>query len=123
MLLCYVDDVISISMRPMDAIEGIRAVFKLKGDKAEVPESYLGGTIRKVKTDLDNECWTLSSEKYIKMAVVNVEEKLAKSNQKLPTKCKTPFALGYHPSEDTSNELNAEGLNYFQELIGGNRTG
>ena len=118
MLLCYVDDVISISTKPMDAIEGIKAVFKLKGDKAEVPESYLGGTIRKVKTDLDNECWTLSSEKYIKTAVANVEEKLAKSNQKLPTKCITPVASGYHPSEDTSNELNAEGLNYYQELIG-----
>jgi len=25
---------------------------------------------------------------------------------------------GYHPAEDMSAELNAEGLNYFQELIG-----
>ena len=79
MLLCHVDDVISISTKPMDAIKGIKAAFELKGDKAEVPESYLGGTICKVKTDLDNECWTLSSEKCIKTAVANVEEKLAKN--------------------------------------------
>ena len=72
----------------------------------------------KVKTDLDNECWTLSSEKCIKTAVANVEEKLAKSNQKLPTKCMTPFASGHHPSEDTLNESNAEGLNCHQEPMG-----
>ena len=45
MILCYVDDVISISTNPMDAIDGIKAVFRLKGDKAEVPEMYLGGGI------------------------------------------------------------------------------
>ena len=25
---------------------------------------------------------------------------------------------GYHPSEDTSRELDTEGIRYFQELIG-----
>ena len=66
MLLCHVDDVISISTRPMDAMEGVKAVFKLKGDKTEVPESCLGGKMRKVKTDLENESWTLSLEKHVK---------------------------------------------------------
>ena len=32
MILCYVDDVISISEDPMRAIEGIKKTFKLKGD-------------------------------------------------------------------------------------------
>ena len=57
MILCYVDDVISISHYPMEAIEGIKATFKLKGNKAEVPEMYLGGGLAEVKMDMGVECW------------------------------------------------------------------
>ena len=45
MVLCYVDDVLAISETPMKTIEGIKAVFKFKGDKAEVPNMYLGASI------------------------------------------------------------------------------
>ena len=118
MILCYVDDVISISHCPMEAIRGIKATFKLKGDKADVPEMYLGGGLAKVRTDLGVECWTLSSEKYLKTAIQNVESKLAESGQRLPAKCVTPFSSHYHPSTDTSRELDSDGVRYFQELIG-----
>ena len=118
MILCYVDDVISISTNPMDAIDGIKAVFRLKGDKAEVPEMYLGGGIQEVVNNSGRRCWTLSSEKYVKTAVSNLEETLAKKGKRLPSKCKTPLVSGYHPSEDTSPELDSDGLRYYQELIG-----
>ena len=118
LVLVYVDDVISISASPMDAIEGIKAVFKLKGDKAELPDMYLGGGLSIVETASGTKCWTMSSEKYIKTAVTNVEENLAKTGLRLPTKCTTPIASGYHPSEDTTRELDADGMRYFQELIG-----
>ena len=36
MLLCYVDDVLTISDMPMRTMDGIRSVFKLKDDKVEV---------------------------------------------------------------------------------------
>ena len=42
MALCYVDDVLVIVAEPMKTMDGIRAVFKLKGDKAENPDMYLG---------------------------------------------------------------------------------
>ena len=76
LILCYVDAALSISHLPMSAIEGIKATFKLKNDKAEVLEMYLGGDICQVTTDSETRCWTLSSEKYVKTAVANVEEKL-----------------------------------------------
>ena len=44
MVLCYVDDVLAISDMPMITMDGIRNVFKLKDDKAEVPDVYLGST-------------------------------------------------------------------------------
>ena len=46
MVLCYVGYVLAISATPMKTIEGIKAVFKLKGDKAEVPDMYLGASIK-----------------------------------------------------------------------------
>eukprot|EP00980_Cylindrotheca_fusiformis_P018127 scaffold5838_cov169-Cylindrotheca_fusiformis.AAC.1 len=59
-VLCYVDDVISISGNPMEAIEGIKAVFKLKDDdKAEVPAMYLGAGVDQVKTVNGTRCWAL----------------------------------------------------------------
>ena len=117
-VLCYVDDVLSISHEPMKAIDSIKSVFKLKGDKAEIPTMYLGAEVELTRNENDTKCWTVSSEKYIKSAVANVEEKLAKEGKSLPTKCPTPFTHGYHPSEDVSMELNPDGLRLFQELIG-----
>ena len=34
MALCYIDNVLVIAEEPMKTMDGIRAVFKLKGDKA-----------------------------------------------------------------------------------------
>jgi hypothetical protein len=117
MVLCYVDDVMVISHQPSKTIEGIQAIFKLKGDKAGPPEMYLGVTLEKKKNASGVECWTLSPEKYVKAAIENVEERIGE----LPhTKgqCPTPMRTNYHPSEDISPELNAEGLAQYQELIG-----
>lgn len=67
MILCYVDDVITMSSKPMLIIDGIKATFKLKGDKAEVPEMYLGGDIKQVETASGTKCWTLSSENILRL--------------------------------------------------------
>ena len=47
-LLCYVDKVLAILATPMKNIEGINTVIKLKGNKAEAPDMYLGVLIKKV---------------------------------------------------------------------------
>ena len=62
--------------------------------------------------------WYLSSEKYVKSAVENIEQILQKGNQKLPSKCKTPLSSLYRPELDTSPELKESGLQRYQELIG-----
>ena len=53
----------------MKTIEVIKAVFKLKGDEAEVPDMYLGASIQKVETADGTECWMMSAEKYLKAVV------------------------------------------------------
>ena len=49
-VLCYVDDVLDISCNPMRTIEGIKRMFKLKDDKYEPPEIYLGAFLEQVQT-------------------------------------------------------------------------
>ena len=61
MVLCYVDDVLVLSHAPMQTIEGINAIFKLKGDKTEEPSVYLGASLHKVLTASDITCWAMSS--------------------------------------------------------------
>ena len=49
MVLCYVDDVLAIFDMPMRTMDGIRSVFKLKDDKSEVPDVYLGAMLSQVE--------------------------------------------------------------------------
>ena len=101
-VLCYVDDVLSISADPMKTMKGIQATFKLKDNKIEPPEDYLGARLDKMSTVTGTECWTQSSDRYIAASIRNVESVLSKRGNKLPTKCVTPFRSGYRPELDTS---------------------
>ena len=76
-VLCYVDNILCISHVHLKKIDGIKSVFKLKGEKSKPPDMYLGAVIQKV-TNYGTECWTTSSEKYLDSAINNVEEKLEK---------------------------------------------
>ena len=58
--MCYVDDVLVIAAEPMNTMDGIRAVFKLKGDKAENPDIYLGASLSDLETADGIKCWTMS---------------------------------------------------------------
>lgn len=60
----------------------------------------------------------MSSKKYCEAAVANVEDTLQKKGLKLPSKCVTPFTAGYRPEIDVTAELKADGLHWYQEMIG-----
>ena len=117
MVLCYVYDVLTISDMPMRTMDGIRSIFKLKDDKAEVPDVYLGAMLSQVETETGTKCWSMSSENYVKAEIDNLESKLGKREMKLP-KCCTPMSTRYYPSEDVTKELNVEVIQFYQELIG-----
>ena len=117
LVLCYVDDILSISADPADALKGLQVTFKLKDDKIEVPDIYLGAALGRMQVD-SQWCWTMSAEKYVSASVKNVEEALAKKGLRLPTKCYTPLSVDYKPELDVSAELKGDGMQYYQELIG-----
>ena len=116
-VLCYVDDVLCISDNPSSTMKGIQRDFKLKHDKVEPPEYYLGASLSKFNNDDGDECWAMDSNMYCASAVKNVEDMLNKKGVKLPAKCKTPLRSGYQPEMDTSPELKADGVQRYQEMI------
>jgi hypothetical protein len=117
MVLCYVDDILSISHDPESTLRSLTGIFKLKDDKIEEPDMYLGAQLGKIIVD-GFECWTMSAEKYVLASVKNIEDVLAKRGLRLPTKCYTPLASDYRPELETSPELKSDGVQIYQELIG-----
>ena len=117
-VLTYVDDILCISHNPKETMDGIQKKFKLKDDKIEEPSVYLGASLTKMTNDNKDECWAMSSDPYCQAAVKNVETTLAKKSLRLPSKCLTPSSNGYRPEMDVTQELKADGVQYYQELIG-----
>ena len=78
---------------------------------------YLGATLSIMEDD-GVQGWCITSDKYVKAAVENVEQELARVIQWLPSKCKTQMTVGYRPERDVSAELTSECVQRYQELIG-----
>ena len=116
-IMCYVDDILSVSHDAKSVLQSLQGQFKLKGDKIEPPDMYLGAQLGTMHVE-GNEGRFMSSEKYVRSAIQNIEETLQKTGQQLPSKCKTPVAYGYRPELDFTPELKADGLQRYQELIG-----
>ena len=116
-IMCYINDILSVSHDAKSILQSLQGQFKLKGDKIEPPDMYLGAQLGTMQVKR-NDGWFMSSEKYVKSAIQNIEETLHKMGQRLPSKCKTPLAYGYHPELDVTPELKADGLQQYQKLIG-----
>ena len=91
-ILCHID-LLAISEDATKVLQGIQAVFKFKDDKIVLPEVYLGAQLDTMMVD-GFDGWTMSSQKYVKAVIDNVEEVLAWTDQRLPTKCGTPLKSG-----------------------------
>ena len=44
----------------MTTMQGIQKKFKLKDDKIEPPEMYLGAGLTKMNNETNHECWAMS---------------------------------------------------------------
>jgi hypothetical protein len=60
MVLVHVDDSMAISEVPSQTVEGIKSVFKLKGDVAAPPDVHLGVTLEMKTNSQGTKCWTMS---------------------------------------------------------------
>jgi hypothetical protein len=117
--MLMVDDCLIISDRAESTLRNeIRKFFELKEESIGPPEIYLGGQVRHVELANGAKAWAFGSAQYVKAAVSNVKEYLAKKGKSLPAKAKTPLSSGYRPEVDISEELGPEDASYYQSLIG-----
>ena len=117
-IFCYVEDVLCISHNPQKLMNRIQGDFNLKYDKIETPGIYLRAALANMKLKSGNYCWNMSPEQYVKAAVTNIEEDLARSGKILLLKCVPSLLRNYAPWLEDSPELMADGVQQYQELIG-----
>jgi hypothetical protein len=121
MILVYVDDILHLSHDPDVAINALRGMYELKEGSVGPPTRYLGANVERVQLGDGRETWAMSSKDYITSAISNVES-MRKMDGEPPLKvygdCKRPNPKDYRPEIDTSDELDAQGIHHFQELIG-----
>ena len=79
---------------PMGTIEVIKSIFKLKYDKYDPPDIYLGASLEQVETQGGTKCWSMSSEQYVKAEVTNLESTLSKQDTRLPN-IAVPMSTSY----------------------------
>ena len=91
--------------------------FKLKKDKIEPPEIYLGGRLAK-KSLNGKDIWTVSSVDYVKGIIKNVEVRMVKEGMRLPRRAETPMSFYYTPELNATIELESYGIAMYQGLIG-----
>ena len=84
--------------------------LKLKDDKIKPSNVYIGSILANMKLESGKYCWTMFPEQYVKAAVTNVEEDLAKCGNRLPLKCVTPLLRNYAPWLGDFPELMADGV-------------
>jgi len=101
----------------------LNSKYTIKKDSIKEPDQYLGAKIFKWRIDgvedPDKTRWAMSAEKYVKLALSDVEKTLEAVEKKLPAKASSPFSSNdYRPELDATPELDDAKTNYFQGLIG-----
>jgi Reverse transcriptase (RNA-dependent DNA polymerase) len=117
-VLMYVDDILVTLCDAKGILEGIQGTFKLKNDKIEAPEFYLGVKLQE-KVINGFKCWTITSLDYVKAAVNIVEESFKKNGRHLPMwNVDTPMNATYIPELDVTEDLNEDDVTFFHKLSG-----
>jgi hypothetical protein len=122
LLLTYVDDILCISLDPKATIDFIGDVYEIKKGSEKRPDTFLGAQIYRHHLEDGTYAWAMSSEKYVKSAIVTVEALLDEDEGEvryhLKTTAKTPFPTSYKPELDLTKELREDMISRYRQLIG-----
>ena len=118
--LVYVDDILLVSHDPKPSLLQIGAMYELKEGSLGPPETYLGAQLYQHSLHDGRKAWGMSSVKYVKNAVITVENLLIEDgdNYHLKTTAKEPLPSSYKPELDTSPELTDSLTSRLRQLIG-----
>lgn len=121
-VLCYVDDLLVVSIEPQKVMDALSEKYTLKKGSVKPPDSYLGADVKQYNIggpeDSAKLKWAMSSDTYVARAVADVQRELSQCGQCLQKNVSTPMASGYRPELDATPLLDSKRANYFQGLIG-----
>ena len=82
MVLVYIDDILHFDHIPSLLMEQLKKIYRLK-DKAKVPERLIGTNIERVQLKDGTMAWSMSSHKYLRNTIENLEKELQKEDRDL----------------------------------------
>ena len=120
LLLVFTDDILIVSHQPREVMTQLDQNFLVKKDSIEKPKTYLGAQIGEYTfpEDPKTKYWMMGSEKYVKDAVRQVKESLAKRNQTLKNKAPSVIPSGYRPELDATELCSDDDASYCSSVIG-----
>ena len=94
--------------------------YHLKSESIGTPKTYLGSQVKcfNLNDDPTQQCWALSSEKYIQDAVHNLKVHLESQGQCLKTRAAGVLPSGYGPELDVSPYCDDDSGNFYQQQVG-----
>ena len=117
-MLCYVDDILAISLNAVDVLLSIKGDdIKFKNDKIAPPEMYLGAKLQ-LKSINGHKSWTITSVDYVNAAIETVRGTVGKTRWRIPKNARTPMTASFIPELDMSPELEPSDITLYQEVIG-----
>ena len=112
--LFNVYDVLCISDDPLHTMKYIQSKFKLKMDKIEEPDMYLGADLSKTTNVNGQEYWDMSSENYCTAAVTNLEYVFGKAWFKVSAKVCYPYELWLSSIYGCDRRAQCNGYQWYQ---------
>jgi hypothetical protein len=119
-VMVYTDDILVISEQPAKILTCLDQHYVIKPSSIGPPTQYLGAQIGQFRIPDEPEKiqWSLSSKKYAKEAIRNLQQWLVEHN--LPHLKSTSSVLpsGYRPELDATEYCNEELHHFYQQQIG-----
>ena len=120
MVFIYIDDVLVLSNKGRDILNMIDQHYLLKPDSIGPPKLYLGNQVETFDIDGDSSkrCWALSSNRYAKEAIRNVQTWMDARGMQFKTRTVGVLPSNYRPELDTSAYCDQEWMTFYQQQMG-----
>ena len=120
MVFIYIDDVLVQSNQGKEILNMLDQHYLLKLDSIGPPKLYLRNQVETFDIDGDTSkrCWALSSRRYAKEAIRNVQNWMESRGMQFKTRTAGVLPANYRPELDTSAYCDHDWMNFFQQQMG-----
>ena len=120
MVFIYIDNVLVLLNQGKEILNVLDQHYLLKPDSIGPPKLYLGNQVETfdIEGDTSKRCWALSSRRYAKEAIRNVQNWMESRRMQFKTRTAGVLPANYRPELDTSAYCDHDWMNFFQQQMG-----